>query len=87
MQRLTVQPRPNWQATVEAQGFHFHSIDDKPYWDESVCYLFTAAEIDQLEAATYALNDLCLQAVQHANRFDDVQSCGGNQRRSIRRTT
>jgi glutathionylspermidine synthase len=65
MQRLTVQPRPNWQATVEAQGFHFHSIDDAPYWDESVCYLFTSAEIDQLEAATYALNDLCLQAVQH----------------------
>jgi len=65
MQRLTLQPRPNWQATVESQGFHFHSIDDQPYWDESVCYLFTAAEIDQLEAATYALNDLCLQAVQH----------------------
>lgn len=65
MQRLTLQPRPNWQATVESQGFHFHSIDDKPYWDESVCYLFAAAEIDQLEAATYALNDLCLQAVQH----------------------
>src|SRR4051794_3669731 len=65
MPRLTLQPPPNWQATVESQGFHFHSIDDQPYWDESVCYLFTAQEIDQLESATYALNDLCLQAVQH----------------------
>jgi glutathionylspermidine synthase len=65
MLRLPLQPRPNWQATVESQGFHFHSIDDQPYWDESVCYLFTAQEIDQLEAATYALNDMCLQAVQH----------------------
>jgi len=64
MQRLTLQPRPNWQAIVESQGFHFHSIDDQPYWDESVCYRFTAAQVDQLEAATYALNDLCLQAVQ-----------------------
>jgi glutathionylspermidine synthase len=65
MQRINVQPRPNWQAIVEAQGFHFHSIDDKPYWDESVCYVFDRREIDEIEAATYALNDLCLQAVQH----------------------
>jgi glutathionylspermidine synthase len=65
MQRIPVQPRPNWQATVESQGFHFHSIDDKPYWDESVCYLFTRAQVDQIEAATYALDEMCQQAVQH----------------------
>src|SRR3954468_14666950 len=65
MQRIPVQPRPNWQATVESQGFHFHSLDDKPYWDESVCYLFTRAQVDQLEAATYALDEMCQAAVQH----------------------
>jgi glutathionylspermidine synthase len=65
MQRIPIQPRPNWQATVESQGFHFHSIDDKPYWDESVCYLFTRAQVDQIEAATYALDEMCQQAVQH----------------------
>jgi len=65
MIRIPVQPRPNWQTTVEGQGFHFHSIDDAPYCDESVCYAFTAPQVDQLERATYALNDLCLEAVQH----------------------
>jgi glutathionylspermidine synthase len=65
MQRIPVQPRANWQATVESQGFHFHSIDDRPYWDESVCYLFTRAQVDQLEAATYALDEMCQAAVQH----------------------
>jgi glutathionylspermidine synthase len=65
MQRIPVQPRINWQAIVESQGFLFHSVDDRPYWDESICYCFTAAQIDQLEAATYALDDLCLKAVQH----------------------
>jgi glutathionylspermidine synthase len=65
MKRISIQPRANWQATVEGQGFHFHSIDNQPYWDESVCYLFEAGEIEQIEAATYALNELCLKAVDH----------------------
>ena len=49
MQRIPVQPRTNWQATVESQGFHFHSIDDKPYWDDSVFYLFSREQVDKLE--------------------------------------
>src|SRR3954462_6539318 len=65
MLRIPVKPRDNWQATVESQGFHFHTPEDEPYWDESVCYLFNRRQVDQLEAATYALNDLCLEAVQH----------------------
>jgi glutathionylspermidine synthase len=65
MKRITATPRPNWPKTVEAQGFHFHSVDDRPYWDESAYYQFNAAEIDTLEAATYELDKLCLAAVQH----------------------
>src|SRR4051812_3204211 len=65
MRRISVQPRADWQAIVEAQGFHFHSPEDQPYWDESVCYLFSRAQVDQLEGATYALNNLCLAAIPH----------------------
>ena len=65
MQRLTAMPRPNWQATVESQGFYFHTPDGQPYWDESAYYQFTAAEIDDLEKSTYALDRMCLEAVQH----------------------
>lgn len=65
MRRQRVAPRPDWQATVESHGFHFHTPDGQRYWDESACYVFSAAEIDEIEAATYALNDLCLKAVDH----------------------
>ncbi len=65
MLRFKVNPRENWPAIVELQGFHFHTVDEEPYWDESVCYLFNARQVDQLEEATYALNDMCLKTVQH----------------------
>jgi glutathionylspermidine synthase len=76
MERHRSTPRENWQATVESQGFHYHTADDIPYWDESVYYKLQSSEVDLLEAATYALNDLCLQAVQHVidnHRFDAFQ--------------
>jgi len=74
MQRHSATPRENWQATVESQGMFYHTADGVPYWDESAYYEFQPGEIDELEAATYALNDLCLQAVQHVidhDRFDE----------------
>ncbi len=65
MQRLLCEPRPDWQQRVEQHGLVFHTTDDgTPYWDESACYVFTSREIDVLEQATYALNDLCLKAVE-----------------------
>ncbi len=71
MERLIIEPRPDWQAKVERLGLQFHT-NDGPYWDESVCYRFSAAEVDVLEAATNELQRLCLEAVQHvidANLF------------------
>jgi glutathionylspermidine synthase len=64
MLRERTNPRPDWQKTVESQGLHYHTLEGVPYWDESAYYRFTAAEIDALEAATYALDALCLDAVQ-----------------------
>jgi glutathionylspermidine synthase len=65
MKRLPSPPRQDWQRTVESQGFHFHTANGQPYWDESACYLFNADEIDQIERATYELDRMCLAAVQH----------------------
>src|SRR3954447_5889884 len=65
MERHTSTPRPDWSARVESQGLHYHTIDGEPYWDESAYYSFRSSEIDELERATYALNDLCLKAVEH----------------------
>jgi glutathionylspermidine synthase len=74
MRRHTIAPRENWQAAVEAQGLHYHSAGDVPYWNEKAYYELRPSEVDELEAATYALNELCLKAVQHVideNRFDE----------------
>jgi glutathionylspermidine synthase len=76
MRRENQVPRPDWQTRVEAQGLCFHSPDGRPYWDESACYVFASGEIDQIEKATYALNDICLRAVEHVLTQDLLQSFG-----------
>ncbi len=53
-------------------GLHFHTADGAEYWNESACYAFGKREVDVLEAATDALNGMCLEAVEHViaeNRF------------------
>jgi glutathionylspermidine synthase len=66
MQRYRSTPRPDWEKIVESQGFYFHTTqDEQPYWDEGVYYRFSRAEVDVLEQATYALDEMCLKAVQH----------------------
>jgi glutathionylspermidine synthase len=68
MQRLTIPPRPDWQAKVESAGLTFHSPEamaPRPYWDESACYQLTAAEVDTLEAAANTMQEMCLAAAQH----------------------
>jgi glutathionylspermidine synthase len=65
VERLSIQPRPDWQAKVEALGLSYHSLPAEPYWDETVCYRFTAAEVDRLEAATNELHRICIQAAGH----------------------
>jgi glutathionylspermidine synthase len=66
MQRVPVTPRADWRAHVERDlGFSFHTIEGAPYWDETVCYRFTAAEIDEIEAATGDLEQMALALVDH----------------------
>jgi glutathionylspermidine synthase len=65
MLRITTAPRADWRTTVESQGLLFHTIDKALYWNEGAYYLFESREIDQLEAASYALNAMCLKAVEH----------------------
>ena len=77
MKRIPITPRADWQRKVESVGLTFHTLDNgEPYWDESAYYSFSLAEIDQIETATLALNDLSLQAVEHIlknNLWDDFQ--------------
>jgi glutathionylspermidine synthase len=64
MRRLATPRRPDWREHVERDlGFAFHTIDGAPYWDETACYEFTAAEVDELEAATEELEQMALELV------------------------
>ena len=65
MLRITTSPRADWTKVVESQGLLFHSIDGEPYWDETAYYLFEAKEIDEIESASYRLNEMCVAAAGH----------------------
>jgi glutathionylspermidine synthase len=67
VRRVASQPRDEWQSKVEAAGLVYHSpqqSQDRPYWDESCYYEFTAAEVDMLEATANTLQEMCLAAAQ-----------------------
>ncbi|UUQ62831.1 glutathionylspermidine synthase family protein [Pseudomonas fuscovaginae UPB0736] len=65
MKRILSAPRPDWQATAERLGFHFHTFDGEPYWDESAYYQFSLRQIeDDLEEPTRQLHELCMELVE-----------------------
>jgi glutathionylspermidine synthase len=67
VRREPLRARPNWRTRCEEAGFRYHSMGGT-YWDETVCYAFTAAQIDKLEAVTAQLHQLCLAAAEHVVR-------------------
>lgn len=64
MIRHTCRERPHWKALAQEYGFHFHTINGEPYWNEAGYYQFTLRQIeDDLEAPTAELHQMCLDAV------------------------
>ena len=65
MKRVAIAERPHWRALADECGFHFHTIDGAPYWDESAYYAFTLRQIEhdledpsaELHAMAMALMD------------------------------
>jgi glutathionylspermidine synthase len=65
MQRIECPERDDWQATAEAAGFDFHTLDGERYWDERAYYAFALDEIErQIEAPTGELHEMCLALVR-----------------------
>ena len=66
MQRVSIDPRPDWRERVEDVGLTWAVAEDgRPYWDESAYWLFEADEIDRIEAATDELYGMVMEAVGH----------------------
>ena len=67
MQRISCDERSDWRQRAEAVGFDFHTINDKPYWDERAYYGFTLQEIENdLESPTNELDGMCRELVSRA---------------------
>jgi glutathionylspermidine synthase len=62
VRRYPINPRPGWENIVSSQGLNYHSVEGRPYWDESAYWEFTSSEVDRLEAATAELQKMCLAA-------------------------
>ena len=81
MERHTIEPRPGWQQTVEAQGLIYPLTrypDDslRPYWDESAYYSFTLPEVEALEDVVEELHGMCLAAAAHLVEHDRLADLG-----------
>ncbi|MFE1767695.1 glutathionylspermidine synthase family protein [Streptomyces angustmyceticus] len=81
MERHTIEPRPGWQQTVEAQGLIYPLTrypDDslRPYWDESAYYSFTLPEVEALEEVVEELHGMCLAAAAHLVEHDRLADLG-----------
>lgn len=64
MNRITTNPRENWQQKLEELGFGFHSLQEI-YWDESTFYEFSDHEIQKIETASAELWQMYLEAVEY----------------------
>lgn len=64
MRRIAINERPRWRERARELGFAFHSPNGEVYWDESACYAFTLAEIEnEIEDVAQDLEGLCMSAV------------------------
>lgn len=73
MERLQIRPRHDFGERLESQGLSFHSWDN--YWKEDACYSFTLAQIEEIEAATEELHEMCVNSMKFAvanNRLGDL---------------
>ncbi|MDX2675598.1 glutathionylspermidine synthase family protein [Streptomyces sp. NY05-11A] len=81
MRRHTIEPRPDWQRTVEEQGLvcpltrHPDGLL-RPYWDESAYYAFTLDEVEALEETVEELHEMCLAAAAHLVDSDRLADLG-----------
>lgn len=70
MRRERSRPRAGWAETIESQGLAYHRTAHpenlvRPYWDESVHYVFEMDEVLAVEADVEELHGMCLQAAAH----------------------
>ena len=74
MKRVDIVERPDWREKATEFGFNFHTMYGEPYWCENAYYQFTLAQIEELEAATAELHQMCLQVVEKVVSSDALMA-------------
>lgn len=64
MIRMPITERPDWKEKATEFGFHFHTLYGEPYWCENAYYQFTMQQVEDLEATTAEIHQMCLQVVE-----------------------
>lgn len=73
MKRVSIAERANWRAYAEEVGFHFHTFDGEPYWDETAYYQFSLQQIEHdLEAPTEELHQMAMDMVGDITRSEEM---------------
>ncbi|MBK8040139.1 MAG: glutathionylspermidine synthase family protein [Verrucomicrobiaceae bacterium] len=65
MRRITVSERPGWKTLIENQGCGWHSLDDICSWNETVAYVLTSQEVEELKERAEEVHQMYLKAVAH----------------------
>ena len=64
MQRIKIEERADWKTQAESLGFNFHTMYGAAYWDETACYRFSMAQIENdIEDPTNEIEQMCFQLV------------------------
>ena len=75
MQRIKISERDDWKSQAEALGFNFHTMYGEPYWDETACYQFTLAQIENdIEDPSAEIEAMCFDVVTRAIDDEEVLS-------------
>ena len=67
MKRKIFKERADYHERLNEIGFQYHSVvstDGEEYWTEGVAYEFTLAEIEQIEAVSEELHEMCMETVE-----------------------
>lgn len=70
MKRIPYTVRPNMEQRLTERGLSFWAWDN--YWSEDAFYQFTPPQIDRLEEAVAELQAMCVRAVEHVAKSDDL---------------
>jgi glutathionylspermidine synthase len=64
MERISIAPRVDWAAKLQALGFDWHTPNGQTYWDETAYWRLSQAEVDHLQASAKEAYAMMLDTIE-----------------------